>query len=82
MRMSHGDIAADCSTDCGAGSRALPGTARRRMAVGVAAHVLYDAALASDLDMTLPGLQRQMADAAVGSALFVLLDACHTLLDC
>ena len=51
------------------------------MAVGMAAGGLYHALLASDADLTLPGLQH-WAGSDVGSKLFELLDACHVLLDC
>jgi hypothetical protein len=49
----------------------------------MAAGALYEAAMSrGDLDITLSGLQEWVGDEAMGLALFHLLDACHTLLDC
>jgi hypothetical protein len=77
--VTHGDGLDRCSTV----PHGLPGTARRRMAVGVAAGQLYEAAMArGDLDITLAGLQEWVGDETMGLALFHLLDACHALLDC
>lgn len=78
--MSHGELS--YADPCGSASpAALPGTARRRMAVGIAAGGLYHSLLASERDLSLPGLQ-DWAGPEVGEALFVLLDACHVLIDC
>lgn len=78
--MSHGEQL--CADPCQSVSPAvLPGTARRRMAVGMAAGGLYHSMLASEHDLTLRGLQN-WAGPEVGERLFELLDACHVLLDC
>lgn len=78
--VSHGDCSSYC-VDIPFQSSPLPGTARQRMLTGQAAGAVYRAMLDSDLDLTLPGLQRLAGD-QVGAALFTLLDACHVLLDC
>lgn len=49
-------------------------------AVFRAAHTLYEAALASDVDLSLPALQMRLTP-PLGEALFQLFDACHDLLD-
>lgn len=79
--MSHGDFSSCCPDIEIPYQRPLPGTARQRMTVGIAAGGVYRAMLDSDLNLTLEGLQ-ELTDVTVGEALFRLLDACHVLLDC
>jgi hypothetical protein len=79
--VSHGDVSSCCPDIALPPQRPLPGTARQRMTVGIAAGGVYRAMLDSDLDITLEGLQL-LTGATVGEALFRLLDACHVLLDC
>lgn len=78
--MSHGDPAQPIDGH-GCEARPLPGTAQRRMNVGIAAGHLYRTTLESDLDLT-PGSLDGLLGASVGPAFLALLDACHIMLDC
>jgi hypothetical protein len=79
--VSHGDVAQQIDSYCGGGGRPLPGTARARMHVGMAAGHLYRTALNSDVDLS-PEALVDCLGAPFGMALLALLDACHTMLDC
>lgn len=77
--MSHGDVAQPI--DFYTPARPLPGTARARANVGMAAGRLYRVVLESDLDLS-PDALTDCLGLPVGCALLNLLDACHIMLDC
>lgn len=73
--MTHGDLAG-----CPQVGSVIEVT-KAGAAVYGAAHLLYEAALASDVDLSLLGLQMRLTP-PLGAALFELFDACHSMLDC
>lgn len=70
--MTHGDLAG-----CPPIGSVIEVT-RQGAAVFGAAHALYEAALDSDVDLSLPALQMRLTP-ILGEALFRLFDACHDL---
>lgn len=78
--MSHGDVAQPIDVH-GCEARPLPGTAQRRMNVGMAAGRLYRSTLESDLDLSPAALNARLGT-GVGGAFLALLDACHVMFDC
>lgn len=74
--MTHGDGSAAQCPRLGSVVTVTPAV----VAVYSCAHALYVTALASDVDLSLQGLQMRLTP-DFGLALFQLLDACHDLLD-
>ena len=76
--MTHGDLATAVER-CAVPGEVIEVT-RHGFAVFDAARQLYEAALSSDLDLSLQALQMRLTP-PLGAAVFQLLDACHDLLE-